>query len=101
MEQNTIEKKLTFDLINGNFSPQETMEIINHIIQKKINFHKLKSFSDTIRFGTKNEQSSQRIEVLLSYQTELKNYIENLIDTNQPLDIKATITIVPNQSITD
>lgn len=95
MEVNTTQQKLTFDLINGTFLPEETMEIINHIIQKKISFHELRNFSETIRFGINNENSSQRINALLSHQTELANYIKNSVEHNQPLEIKATITIVP------
>ena len=95
MEVNTTPQKLTFDLINGTFLPEETMEIINHIIQKKINFHELRNFSESIRFGMNNENSSHRINALISHQTELANYIKNSIESNQVLEIKATISIVP------
>lgn len=95
MELNTTQQKLTFDLINGTFLPEETMEIINHIIQKKISFHELRNFSEMIRFGINNENSSQRINALTSHQSALENYIKNDIDSNQLLEIKATISIVP------
>lgn len=96
MEQNKTEQKLTFDLIDGTFLPQETMEIINHIIQKKIDFHELRNFSETIRFGINNENSSQRIATLLTHQKELANYLKNAIDFNELLDIKASISITPS-----
>lgn len=93
MEDNTNTKKLTLELIDGTFLPNETMEIINHIIQKKINFHELRNFSETIRFGIDNNNSTQRISTLLSHQNELANYIEKSIGKDQLLDIKATISI--------
>ncbi len=93
MEKKTNTKKMTFKIIDGTFLPNETIEIINHIIQKKINFHELRNFSETVRFGINNNNSEERISTLLSYQNELANYIEKSIGKDQLLDIKATISI--------
>lgn len=97
MEQKTTEQKMTFDLIDGTFLPNETMEIINHIIQKKISFHELRNFSEKIRFGFQNDKSGERIIALTSYQKQLASYIERLEDSDQILDIKATISIKIHQ----
>ncbi|KVV15844.1 hypothetical protein [Flavobacterium sp. TAB 87] len=100
MEQKTNENKITFDLINGTFLPQETMEIINHIIQKKIDFHEIRNFSELIRFGISNENSPQRIATLASHRKALNRYLKNAKASNELLDIKATISIVPSSIIT-
>ncbi|MEZ7498026.1 hypothetical protein QO200_04670 [Flavobacterium sp. Arc3] len=97
MEQKTTVQKMTFDLIDGTFLPNETMEIINHIIQKKINFHELRNFSEKIRFGIQNDNSGERIIALTSYQKQLASYVEQLDSTDQILDIKATISIKIHQ----
>lgn len=96
MEENTIEKKITFDLINGIFLPTETKEIINHIVEKKINFHELKNFSESIRYGTENENSVQRIAVLQSFKNKFSDFIIKSIDSNQLLKVNAVITIEVN-----
>lgn len=97
MEPNTIEKKITFNLIDGAFLPTETNEIINHIVDKKINFHELKNFSESIRVGTANENSVQRIAALHSFKNELADFILKSVGPHQLLKVNAVITIEINQ----
>ena len=97
MELNKIEKKITFNLIDGAFLPNETTEIINHIVEKKIHFHELKNFSESIRLGKVNKNSVQRIEALVSFQNELSDFIFKSVGPHQLLKVNAVITIEINQ----
>jgi hypothetical protein len=62
---------MTIDLINGNFTKEDANTLILEFINYKLNYHKLKSFSEFER-GVDNAHSEKRIE-------ELKTDYENLI----------------------
>jgi hypothetical protein len=59
----------SISLIDGAFTANEASEILNHLFNKKINFHDLKNFSSEIRFGKPDEVAQSRIP-------ELKKSIE-------------------------
>ena len=61
MLQNRPAEKGQHDFIKGDFSAEDAHEIIRHLFLKKISFHELKSFSSQIRFGTKDQDSLDRI----------------------------------------
>lgn len=61
---NPTTEKGQYDFIKGDFSAEDAQEIIRHLFTKKISFHELKSFSSEIRFGTKDQDSLDRIIAL-------------------------------------
>lgn len=74
-----------FKLIEGVFSAKDAKEILLTLIEEKIKFHELKSFSDEVKIGTKNNESllkikdlkgtrAKIIEVLNVEDTESKNF---------------------------
>lgn len=86
-------KPLNLDLVNGEYTPQEALEIINHLLMKKIQFHELKSFSNLIRAGIEDNDSLHRIVELRSCKKSFENLLKSLDYSNDRLKICSTITI--------
>jgi len=81
------------NLIQGDFSPTEAQEILSHLIDKKINFHELRQFSQDIRFGIKDEASKKRIAQLKDAKEQLSKIIEEAHAGGRSLKIKSSIEI--------
>lgn len=90
--QNEIGKD-EFVLVKGEFSPENALEIINHLVTQKISFHKLRSFSSEIRFGHVDEPSSIRIEELRICKESLKQIIHKAKMDGKKLALYSTIRI--------
>lgn len=88
-----IADKGEFDLINGDFSVEEAMEIINHLIDKKINFHQLKSFSHEIRFGEPDQNSVKRSKELKESKMYANELIQLAKEQGGALRIKSSLSI--------
>ena len=64
----------SFTLIDGDFSTQESREILQNVFSSKIQFHQLKNFSAQERYGKDDEKSSKRIP-------ELRNSLEKILNS--------------------
>jgi hypothetical protein len=84
---------LEFDLIDGEFTSKEAMEIIGHLLQKKMEFHDLKSFSSLIRTGIDDSISLNRIEKLKLSEKKFQAFIQNVNLEPSKLSIQSTISI--------
>jgi hypothetical protein len=97
IEQNIKEasqvEKSEFELIKGEFSPEESLEIINHLIVKKIHFHRMKSFSQEIRFGEVDSHSLQRTKELKQAKKAVKELIDFAEAEGKTLKITSNISI--------
>lgn len=91
--QHTKTQKSVQDLIKGDFDAHEAEEIINHMINKKINFHECKNFSSEIRLGISNEKSLERIQELKVSAEALKELINEAKETNMKLRVSSTISV--------
>lgn len=60
------------DLINGEFSPEDGLEIITHLIQEKINYHNMKSLRKVLQSGAEDEASLHRIKELKETREEIR-----------------------------
>ncbi len=81
------------DLVKGEYSPEEAKDILNHLIAKKINFHKVKTFSHDIRYGKRDEASEQRIVELKRSKKEILALIAHAEETGKNVRIHANILI--------
>ncbi|GAB3331981.1 hypothetical protein GCM10027429_10890 [Marivirga atlantica] len=90
LEKN-IEQKV--NLIKGEFSPSEAEEILCHLIDKKINFHKVRDFSREIRFGINENSSSNRIEELQEVRERVSDIVKEAELRGKSMKIKANIEI--------
>ncbi len=91
-EEQAIEKA-QFDLVKGDFSPEDALEINNHLILKKINFHEVRSFSHLMKFGLADESSLKRIKELKQDKEAIQNLVLQAREQGKTLRIKATISI--------
>jgi hypothetical protein len=89
----TLETKGTFDLVKGDFSPDEGSEILNELFSKKINFHEVKSFSEQIRFGTPDVKGLKRIKELKIARNSAIELIAEAKKSGKSLRNYSTISI--------
>jgi hypothetical protein len=74
-----------YNFINGSFSKEEALDIINSVIQSKIKFHHVKSMSDFEK-GLGHETSKNRISEL----KEMQQAIAKQLNSNGTLEFKIT-----------
>ena len=82
-----------YKLVNGEFSAQEAQKVIMSLINSKINYHNLVSFSDFVRFNTKAEKSKTRVDELIKTRDDLLELLKKADQNNQNLKIKSFISI--------
>ncbi|GCC52752.1 hypothetical protein SanaruYs_29900 [Chryseotalea sanaruensis] len=82
-----------FELITGKFSPDDALDILSNLIQKKINYHNLRSFSHSERFGLNDVWSESRIEELRKCLESIQDIIVKAREQGVYLNIKSNISI--------
>ncbi|RAI89383.1 hypothetical protein [Algoriphagus yeomjeoni] len=93
LKQKTLTDTNQQDLIKGEFSPEDAMEIINHLFSEKINFHGMRSFSNKVRFGEIDQVSEARIVELKQSNVELNEVIKSAKSQGKTLKIESVVTI--------
>lgn len=88
-----MKKKQAFKLIEGEFTPQDAKEILTNLYNSKINFHKLKDFSSTERFGIPDETAVKRIPALNKSLLLINGIIQEAAKQKKNLVLSATINI--------
>lgn len=91
--QSTATKKDRYELINGEFSPEDSLEILSHLLQEKINYHNKRSFSRVIQHGLEDKASLVRIGELKQTREEVKALVAKAKEQGKILSIRSTITI--------
>lgn len=82
-----------YKLIDGEFSPDDAKKVLLSILNSKINFHNLLSFSNHIRFNNDINTSKNRIEELNNTKTAILELIEKATKENLTFKIKSNISI--------
>lgn len=82
-----------YELIKGTYNPEDAAEIIYHMIRKKIDFHEVRNFSQEVRFGTKDENSVNRIGELKIFSQDFTDLIQYAKEQGKELKVKANIQI--------
>ena len=82
-----------YKLVDGEFSAEETQKIIMSLINSKIDFHNLYSFSNHIRFNNDVNASKKRIEELTATKDEIIELISKASQEGHHFRIKSTISI--------
>lgn len=88
----TLEKE-TYDLIRGDFTPEEALEVVNDLFLKKINFHNAQSFSQMVRFGTKDPARERRIKELKLAQEKARELIQEAKESGKSIRVNSSISI--------
>jgi hypothetical protein len=81
------------DLVRGDFSPEEALDILTHLISAKINFHDLRSFSLQVRFGMVDENAALRTKELKESREAVKELIREASAQGKNLRINSSISI--------
>lgn len=88
-----MDSKNELKLIDGTFLPNEALEILLNIYNRKIRFHELKNFSTQECVGTTDNYSVKRIPELQEDIETIKKIIKQAEDKNQNLVIKSMLYI--------
>lgn len=95
----TEEKQITdvqvenFNLVSGDFTPNEALEIVTDLFGKKINFNEVKSFSQLIQRGSKDPQTLHRISELKLAQDQAIELLNEAKANGKSVSMSSTITI--------
>lgn len=89
------EKGLTFQLVEGEYSPLEAKKILLGLINSKINFHQLENFSNEIRFNEKTSHSKQRVNSLTTASEQILDLVANTNNMQFKIEGTVQITLVP------
>lgn len=88
-----MKKKQTLKLIDGEFTAQEAKEMLMSLYSSKLNFHQMRDFSSTERFGKKDEIASKRIPEIRESIAVISAIIQEAVNNNKKLSIKAAVNI--------
>lgn len=80
-------------LIDGNFSPEEALEILLNLFSSKIQFHQNKNFSSQIRFGKEDAMATKRTPELKGCIEELSSLVKEAAAKNQHISITSFVNI--------
>ena len=88
-----MKKKQEFKLIEGEFTPQDAKEVLTNLYTSKLNFHLMKNFSSTERFGKSDETSNKKIPELKKSMAIISTIIEKATSKKKKLIVNATVNI--------
>lgn len=88
-----MKKKQEFKLIEGEFTPQDAKEVLTNLYTSKLNFHLMKNFSSTERFGKSDETSNKKIPELKKSMAIISAIIEEATSKKKKLIVNATVNI--------
>ena len=94
MENSISTQKKTLKLIDGTFNKREALNIINNVVDVKVNFHKVHRLS--IQEGNENDEckfDNGRIQELMADKKDVKAFLRALESKGQNNKISSTITI--------
>ena len=82
-----------FKLVEGTFNAKDTEEILLTLIEQKIKFHELKSFSNEVKTGKKHAESLQKVEELNNTRKKIKELVSSDANKSSSFSILSTINI--------
>ena len=88
-----MENKYQYKFIEGDFSTEEAKTVLMTLINNKINFHNLNSFSDYVKHNGNSEKSKKRISELITTREAILKLIEEAEKKELKLSIKSDISI--------
>lgn len=88
-----MEKDFQFQLIDGEFTPVGAAKVLFPLINNKINYHSLESFSNEIRFDKDVSNSKKRIAELQQVQLQIQELLEKAEENGLKLKITSKIKI--------
>lgn len=85
---------LDINLIDGSFTPEDAMEIITAVLDKKMNFHKLQRLAKTEKdHSYPSTFENERIEFLQEEKDKAINFLGSLLKEDKKIEVKSIIHI--------
>ena len=88
-----MKKTETLELIKGTFTPDEAGAILLQLLDSKINFHNLKNWSSSERFGKPDAYSEQRLKHLKESRKKVETLVSRSISEEINMIINSSIEI--------
>lgn len=88
-----MNKKQDFKLIDGQFDPADAQTILLNLINSKIQFHKMESFSIMVRSSGDVSMHEKRIKELSEVTDNVKIILKHAIENNLKIKVNSTIEI--------
>lgn len=82
-----------FELVKGDFSATDAQEILNSLIQSKINFHAVKNFRSEERSGQEDDWCKQRVSALRQNREEINALLQEAAAEGLQVEIQSQITV--------
>ena len=82
-------------LIDGEFEVRDALQIIDTLLEAKINFHRSQRFGHSIRGTEDRVGCSQRIAELQDARRRFASYIANMPEDCNRVSIKGNIALLP------
>lgn len=94
-EEVLVKEKLV-KLVDGEFTPDQAMEILRALINQKINYHKIENQQNWERnHNLDSEPFFKRIQELEEEKKAINQYISNLKKEGKTIEIKGVLTVKP------
>ncbi len=81
-------------LIDGEFSPNDTLDILLNLYSSKIKFHELKNLSSKERLGKEDPVAVKRIPELKKGMDEIQELLKKANQKKDKLIIKSFVNII-------
>jgi len=82
-----------FSLIDGTFDLSDAKDLILGLLDHKIRFHSMKTFSSTVRLGEKDDHSVTRLEMLKASRAKFLEMVAAAENNNTQWSIQSAISI--------
>lgn len=88
-----MKKKHSLKLIEGQFTPSETRNVLNDLISSKIRYHNLEAFSIKERFNGDVSYSEKRVGELREVARQIEEIVHYTSEKGLNLIIESSIKI--------
>lgn len=88
-----MQKELHADLINGLFTTEDARELLTDLFSRKTNFHEIKNFSSTERFGKDDPFHLTRINALTNSMQQLNDFLNEIEGSDKKIIIRSVVSI--------
>lgn len=94
-----MQKELHAELINGEFTTEDARELLTDLFSRKTNFHEIKNFSSTERFGKEDPVHVNRITALTNSMQELNELFRSIEGSDKKIVIRSLVSITVTDNV--
>lgn len=90
-----MNRKQTFQLIDGTFSPADANHLLGDLVTSKVNYHRMQTYSHGETVGEGVSPSEKKLLHLKELRQQLEEIFTTAAESNHNLTIKGWIEITP------